>query len=515
MTDREEDVRALLDQAFRWGELDFAERGVSALEAHRRPECLYSKSWARVLWKATNSPLGSAYVGRLVSAGIPANATDIELDPLCEGCTGVQYGYGALHYATSNRDGRTHSHGWDVVEDFSVRVDIVRELIDASADPDLVSAGGLWSGGGPIGSARIGGATPAMFVAKWHDEQAAIDTLDVLRSAGADLDTRCLSSAVDWVSSGHVWTGDTAFTIAQRVENHDVADWLVAAGVTPWDRPAELQIASSSDPGEINDLLGSKVVGHDHIWTQLYQREHPDMFAAHIEAGLDPTAAIWGAKQIPLMATLLGAMARTRAPAGHFQLALDAGADVNASDAAGRAALHELAAHLIGPPGHTDDRAQVIPLILAAGARVDARDQWGNTPLMRTMFEGRASPEVTDILLNAGADPNAENVFEMRIVAHAVQAGATVGVLEALLSEGASLNAPVKGLPLWAFVLSENPTQWNQRVSAVVALMSVIVHHPTLIIDLGAPGVDSALNKAESNEYMKPFVDTIRERANG
>ncbi len=51
------------------------------------------------------------------------------------------------------------------------------------------------------------------------------------------------------------------------------------------------------------------------------------------------------------------------------------------------------------------DRVEVVRLLLAAGADVNARDKAGNTALILC----HSNPEQSLLLLEAGADPNARN----------------------------------------------------------------------------------------------------------
>ena len=58
-----------------------------------------------------------------------------------------------------------------------------------------------------------------------------------------------------------------------------------------------------------------------------------------------------------------------------------------------------------------ETRGDVIEVLVAAGAEVDATDNWGNTPLSRAVFNSRGRGEAVLALLAAGADPNRENNY--------------------------------------------------------------------------------------------------------
>jgi ankyrin repeat protein len=56
-----------------------------------------------------------------------------------------------------------------------------------------------------------------------------------------------------------------------------------------------------------------------------------------------------------------------------------------------------------------EQRAEVTETLLRAGAEVDARDAYGNTPLWRAVFTSRGQVQVVGHLLAAGADPDLAN----------------------------------------------------------------------------------------------------------
>ena len=79
---------------------------------------------------------------------------------------------------------------------------------------------------------------------------------------------------------------------------------------------------------------------------------------------------------------------------------LGAGADADRPDDDGFSPLHCAADR-----SHADATA----LLIEAGASIDARDRWGNTPLARAVMSSKGDGEVIRLLREAGADPEATN----------------------------------------------------------------------------------------------------------
>jgi ankyrin repeat protein len=82
-------------------------------------------------------------------------------------------------------------------------------------------------------------------------------------------------------------------------------------------------------------------------------------------------------------------------------LLLENGADPNIADLAnGHTALHSAVQGW---------HEEVVRKLLKAGAKVDAVDNFGNTPLWRAVFVSRGKGEIIKALLGSGADKNLVN----------------------------------------------------------------------------------------------------------
>jgi ankyrin repeat protein len=104
-------------------------------------------------------------------------------------------------------------------------------------------------------------------------------------------------------------------------------------------------------------------------------------------------------------------------------------ADINARQGDGASALH-WAVHL--------DEAEVVGLLLSAGAKADAADDTGITPLYLACLNRRGS--MVETLLSAGANANAALVTGETVLMTCARAGEAAGV-RALLTRGANADA--------------------------------------------------------------------------
>lgn len=80
------------------------------------------------------------------------------------------------------------------------------------------------------------------------------------------------------------------------------------------------------------------------------------------------------------------------------------GADVNAMTDEGYTALHMFVGGVNGPSGTGDMPAEIVKVLVNAGANMEVRQHWGWTPLMRAVVEGTV--DELRALIDAGGDPN-------------------------------------------------------------------------------------------------------------
>lgn len=126
-------------------------------------------------------------------------------------------------------------------------------------------------------------------------------------------------------------------------------------------------------------------------------------------AGADPNARDDDGRS-PLFSAVLGGSI------GLVGLLLESGADVNARDHHGFTALHFAA---------QEDLPEMARLLIAKGADVNAQDEDGGSVLWRAVFSARGRADIVQLLIAAGAKPDLAN-----------KAGETPRALAARLGSG-------------------------------------------------------------------------------
>jgi len=290
---------------------------------------------------------------------------------------------------------------WAAADDHAAAIAVLAaEGADVNARSNVLTFPRRDYGDGKSGRFTVlprGGWTPLMYAAR----QDARDALTALAAAGADLDatdpdgTTALTLAV---INAHY---DAAALLLEKGADPNVAD---ARGMTPLyaavdmhtldetpGRPAERLLARGARPNvALTATMLERV--HNNGDPVLGQGATPVMRAARkadaaalrvlLDHGADPGARMKGGVTALMIASGFGGQVRfaeynprsgtERDAADCVRLCLAHGADINAANDAGQTALHAAAAQ------RGDD---FIRFLVAQGARLDAKDRQGHTPL--------------------------------------------------------------------------------------------------------------------------------------
>ena len=285
---------------------------------------------------------------------------------------------------------------------------LVEALIAAGADIE-----GRAEPRGVHGSYRPGGETPLHEAAR----AGATAVMNVLLAAGAAVDARdnegstALHTAAGWaptpqsfetllgagadVNARNQWGGVPLHSAVAAADDLAAIELLLASGA---EVNASYKLAAWYDEDRTPLLIATM------------EQEKPGVLALLLASGADTHVRIKDGR------TLLHVAASNGRPAAIEKLA-EAGLDVDARDDDGETPLHEAAKWSGwtrkprphgGYEGYRRESTAVIEALLAAGARVQARDNDGWTPLHMAAATTK-NPAVVEALLAAGADPAVTN----------------------------------------------------------------------------------------------------------
>ena len=372
------------------------------------------------LWVACSANSSASTIHRLLAAGanpnLAPNTGETSL-MWCARAGAVEsvkalLGQGAVVDAREKSSGQT-ALMWAVA---ARHPDVVKTLLEVGADPrsrtnvtsELVYKGFRYitappaNADGIIENAKRGGFTPLLFAAQQGNQQSA----ELLLSAGADVNDADASGASVLVVAAHSGHGGLAQLLLDRGADPNAAGAGYAAlhaAVLRGDAPlVKALLAKGANPDArleagtpvrkygVDYALSAAWIGATPYWLAAKFGE-PEIMRVLAEAKADTRRAIPDGTT-PLMATLMGSLGlgdrRERfqtevqvAAAAPTQeavtvkaatLALELGADVNATNNTGDTALHVAVARGVIP---------VIKLLAGAGADLDAKNKRGQTPL--------------------------------------------------------------------------------------------------------------------------------------
>ena len=150
--------------------------------------------------------------------------------------------------------------------------------------------------------------------------------------------------------------------------------------------------------------------------------------ASDVQAELDAGADVNARGDRPLY------IAAYEGTAEMVQLLIAAGADVHLRDTEGSTPLH-LAAGLVRRSVRSDE---IVQLLITAGADITARDERGDTPLHLAAWQDTA--EIVQLLITAGADLMARNSWG-RTPLHSAAEYGTAEMVQLLITAGADITA--------------------------------------------------------------------------
>ena len=309
---------------------------------------------------------------------------------------------------------------------------LIGSIMNDTARANLIRA--LLEAGANINAAGRRGTTPLHLAV----ERNRIESAQALLQAGANINTQNKA-------------GDTPLREAVNGRNTDMVKLLLEHGadVGIKNRYGEspLQEAISNENVACAELLqqyGSGAYGNDEA-VAAGKVPEPENEQGDETGPTDITAIGYSEAESAEMDRLSNPNARDGkgrtgfhelcssydASAGDLREALKAGADVNAADNWGNTPLHALV------QGRSNNNAELVNILIEAGAKVDAVDYINRTALFDAV--DRENTDCVQTLLQAGANVNARDKFGATPLREAIRKRDTV-MLRLLLEHGAAVN---------------------------------------------------------------------------
>jgi formylglycine-generating enzyme len=235
------------------------------------------------------------------------------------------------------------------------------------------------------------------------------------------------------------------------------------------------------------DFRAKDKQGWSLLYTAAMSNKDPGVMKALLAAGLDPNERSASGTSI-----LMAAIERYNSPISNIVALLEAGADPNA---------HQMGTMPLVEAARLRADATLLKALLAAGARVDSRDDNGATALMQLALNGSA--EDIAILVRAGADVNAKEGNTGRTVLQWI-AGASKdpASVKILLDAGARIEVPSDD--------GESTLSWVARGSQVPEIVRLLVKAGAPVDKRDSGGSTPLLHGAAQNgntEVLGAFIE--------
>ncbi len=199
-----------------------------------------------------------------------------------------------------------------------------------------------------------------------------VDALRVLLEQGADPESKAKN-------------GKTGLMLAAENGYHDVMGLLLEKGAKPsFTLEEEIEVAASS--GDFNTDLVNGILTFD---------EKSALLALENGASADHRTK----RSIPVLI-----LASARSQVAVVNALLEKGADVNIRASYAKGGVEQVTAlHVAATKGHE----AIVGILIGNGAKVDAQEKTGLTPLMSASEQGHVVPAI--LLIDKGADPNMQD----------------------------------------------------------------------------------------------------------